>query len=349
MMKQILQKDIAEEVSSNPFYSNIKNTSFLVTGATGMLASYIVHLLAYLSKEKKQKIEIYALVRDQKKAKTYFEDYVGESFFHILIQDVCEKIDLSESVDYIIHAAGNASPYAIEHNPTDLIKANLLGTINLLDFSRKHPVKKILYTSTREVYGDVTNLPDGSFLSEDSVGLLDHYDNRSCYPESKKMAEQIFKSYGRQYHIPYVIARIAHVYGPGMNLKNDGRVMSDFISDVLGGKNIEMKSSGLAVRAFCYLSDAVNALFRILLTGNCTVYNVANENEPISVASLAQKIVTLGGTASQKVVYLKNADLSGYCTYVRKGLSTARLSQLGWAPRIPLDEGILRTIHSYRT
>lgn len=349
MNTDILLKDIEEEILSNPFYQNIKNTSFLITGANGMLANYMVRLLTFLAKEKRQNIEIYALVRNSEKAIASFGDYMGESYFHLLVQDVCGKIDAPGSIDYIIHAAGNASPYAIEHNPTDLIKANLLGTINLLDFSREHAVKKILYTSTREVYGDVQNLPDICFLEEDAVGLLDHYDNRSCYPESKKMAEQIFKSYGRQYQVPYVIARIAHVYGPGMNLYNDGRVMSDFISNILSGKNIEMKSAGSAIRAFCYLSDAVNALFRILAMGKYSVYNVANEDEPISVASLANKIVSLGGSSSQKTVYLQNADLSGYCTYTRKGLSTKRLRQLGWSPRICLDEGILRTLKYFRT
>src|SRR5690606_6501333 len=116
------------------------------------------------------------------------------------------------------------------------------------------------------------------------MGILDPLDYRSCYPESKRMAENLFKSYSLQHKVHFNILRIAHVYGPGIQIHNDGRVMGDLINDAINNRQIHLKSDGKAIRAFCYITDALEAIFRILINGkNDDSYNIANETEPVTI------------------------------------------------------------------
>ena len=255
---EIVQNDLNEISQSIKNIEKLKNTSILITGATGMLATYITYLLMYLNEHQDYQIKVFALVRNEKTAKQKFETFLKNSNFHLLVQDVTEEIKLTNQIDYIIHAAGSASPHFIVNDPVGIIKANTLGTINVMELARKCQVKKVLYTSTREVYGKV----DDNILeiTEDIVGKLDQMDSRSCYPESKRMGENICKSYGLQYNIPFNNVRIAHSYGPGMTIARDGRIMSDLIYYVVNCQNITLNSDGTAKRAFCYITDCIIAI-----------------------------------------------------------------------------------------
>ncbi|TLX73963.1 NAD-dependent epimerase/dehydratase family protein [Labilibacter sediminis] len=340
---KVVQDDMNLLYDSFKQWSKLKGQTVLITGATGMLASYTSFILMYLNESYAMDINILLLVRNKVKAKEMFGSEGNGVRF--LVQDVVDEINYEGKIDYIIHAAGGASPYQIINNPVGIINANIQGTINVLNFARTKEVKNILFTSTREVYGKIENV---SSISEDDFGSFNPLDDRSCYPESKRMAETIFSSYRKQYNTPYTIARIAHSYGPGMQIENDGRVMSDFIYDVLNRPEIVINSSGLAERAFCYITDAVVAMYAVLLNGKVgEAYNIANEEESVSLVDLAKMLCRL--SKGNKQVVTKDQDQTGvgYCNYKRVMLSTSKLRNLGWKPIVNLEEGLVKTLASF--
>ena len=193
-------------------------------------------------------------------------------------------------MDYVFLLAGNASPYFINSDPVGIMKCNLLGTINVLEYARKCHTIKVIFASTREVYG---KNDEAELLDEQALGTLNPLDDRSCYPESKRAAETLLKSYYLQYGVNFNTIRIAHSYGPTMKLENDGRVMADLMGDVVAGRDIMLKSSGEAVRAFLYITDAVVGMFTVLFHGApAMTYNLANETEPISIRDLARLLAS---------------------------------------------------------
>ena len=341
----VVQDDMKLMADTLVQWSNLKNKTVLVTGATGMLATYITYLLCYLHEERNYNIHVIVLCRTRSKAEDLFLPFLKETWFSLFCQDICDPIHCPTSVDYIFHLAGNASPYFIKNDPVGIIKSNLLGTYNIVEFARENKVQNIVFTSTREVYG---KNEDALMLSEDNYGVVNPLENRACYPESKRAAETLLYSYWLQYQIPFCVVRIAHCYGPGMKLKDDGRVMADLLSNVIEGENIVINSDGSAERAFCYITDAVIAMFYVLFNGKSgKAYNLANETEPISIKELAELLVSIRKDKQIKVVFeIPAITPSVYCNYKRTGLSTTELEKLGWYPKVCLRDGIIKTINS---
>ena len=342
----IIKEDLQRMSEARLPWRELDGKTVLITGATGMLASYVTWLLLYLHEHAGIHVSVVALCRNRQRAEQYFGSYVGKSYFSLLIQDVCEPIAYDEHIDYIFHLAGNASPHFINTDPVGIMKCNLQGTIHVLELARHQDVKRILFASTREVYG---KNDAAESLAEDSLGVLDSLDDRSCYPESKRAAESLLKSYSLQYGVPFNTVRIAHSYGPTMRLENDGRVMADLLSDVVAGRDIVLKSNGEAVRAFLYVTDAVIGMFTVLFLGDpSTAYNLANETEPISIKDLAHLLTSFRKDVNLKVVYdtQKSDNSKGYCAYRRIALDTRKLEALGWSPQISLKEGLSRTVFS---
>lgn len=343
---KIVQNDLLQMSQADLPWQLLNGKTVLITGATGMLASYVTWLLLYINEHKGSNVTVVALCRHKQKALDYFGRFMDKPYFHLLIQDVCEPILYDRPVDYVFNLAGNASPHFINIDPVGIMKSNLQGTINVLELVRHQAVKRVIFASTREVYGK--NDAAESFV-EDSFGVLDPLDDRSCYPESKRAAESLLKSYSLQYGVPFNTVRIAHSYGPTMKLENDGRVMADLLSDAVAGRDIFLKSAGDAVRAFIYITDAVIGMFTVLFHGNpSTAYNLANETEPISIKDLAHLLISLRKDIDLRLVYdtLYHDNSKGYCSYKRIPLDTSKLVALGWSPHISLQEGLSRTIFS---
>ena len=211
-------------------WKELDGKTILITGATGMLASYVTWLLLYLHEYDDIHVKVVALCRNRQKAEEYYGEWIGKPYFHLLIQDVCEPIAYEGKADYVFHLAGNASPHYINTDPVGIMKCNLLGTMNVLEYARDCQTKKVIFASTREVYG---KNEEAERLDEQVFGTLDPMDGRSCYPESKRAAETLLKSYYLQYGVNFNAVRIAHSYGPTMQLENDGRVMADLMGDVV--------------------------------------------------------------------------------------------------------------------
>ena len=322
-------------------WRELDGKTVLVTGATGMLASYVTWLLLYLHEHASINVSVVALCRNRQRAEQYFGSYVGKPYFQLLIQDVCEPIAYEGEVDYVFHLAGNASPYFINTDPVGIMRCNLLGTMNVLEYARDSQTKKVIFVSTREVYG---KNEEAELLDEQAFGTLDPLDDRSCYPESKRAAESLLRSYYLQYGIPYNVVRIAHSYGPTMTLENDGRVMADLMGDVVAGRDIVLKSSGEALRAFLYVTDAIVGMFTVLFHGETAkAYNLANETEPISIKDLAKLLAASRKDKNIQVV-VSESNQKGYCAYRRTALDTSAIEQLGWKPQISLKVGVNRVL-----
>jgi nucleoside-diphosphate-sugar epimerase len=224
------------------------------------------------------------------------------------------------------------------------IKANTLGTINLLELAVKNPVESFLFFSSSEVYGLVEN---GSATKEDNYGFLDPLNIRSCYAESKRMGETICASWYHQYKVQVKIARPFHTYGPGLDL-NDGRIYADFISDILHNRDIILKSDGTTRRTYCYLSDATVAFFLVLLNGkNAEAYNIGNPDCEFSVFELAQTIVNLFPGKKSKIKKIVSNSFIGNSVFPRISPDISKIKELGWQPKITASEGFHRTILSY--
>lgn len=340
----IVQEDLKDIISSSLPWEELNGKTVLVTGVNGMLACYITYTLLYLVEEKSVEITIVALTRSLEKTKSLYSPFMENNHFKVLVQDVSSPIIYDDNIDFILHFAGNASPTFINTDPVGIVKANLLGTFNVMELAKRSQTKRVLFASTREVYGAV----DAQILTEKSFGTLDPLDNRSCYPESKRAAETILHSYYSQFGLDNVIARIAHSYGPGMKITNDGRVMADFVGNAVHNENIVLNSSGEAVRAFLYLSDAIVALFTILFKGKSgEAYNVSNETEPLPIYQVAQMICEEFPEKDIRVVFSGERPKAGYCNYPRVGLDNSKLLSLGFMYRVGLKEGIIKTIKSY--
>ncbi|WP_314293337.1 NAD-dependent epimerase/dehydratase family protein [Fusobacterium periodonticum] len=341
----IVQEDMKDIYNEDILFNKLKNKSVLITGATGMLATYIVYFLYYLNLNRDINVKIYILARNRKKIEELFGAFTNDKNFIIVNQDVTNEILIKEKIDYIFHLASSANPKNILENPIGIIKANTLGTINICEFAVKNNAL-VFFASTREIYGKIEGK---EFVKEIDMGVCDCLEDRACYPESKRISETICKSYNLQYGMKYQICRIAHVYGPGMNIDNDGRIMSDIISDIVNNRNIILKSDGSAQRAFCYLSDAVRAIFFILLNGQENdVFNLSNEEEEISIKDLARLATELFLEKNIKVNYqISNNNSNLYTNYKRSKLDNSKLYDLGWKIKTNLKEGIKKTVLSF--
>lgn len=345
-MKYVESLDDMKILLNEDFINSIpRDTNIMITGCNGMIATYLIYFFCYLNDMKKSGINIYALTRNMEKTKNKYSDLMNRKDITFLNQDVNNKFDFDIDVDYLFHLASSADPKNIMEKPVDIIKANTIGLLNALDFAKEKNAK-LIFASTREIYGAVSE--DILDISESDVGVLDHLGARACYPESKKMAECLINSYNLQYDIPYTIFRIAHAYGPGMALK-DGRVMSDLIGNVVNNEDIVLKSDGSQVRAFCYLSDLISAMLYGSFESNNDIYNVANEDEQISILNLSKKLVSLFPEKNLSVTYRKMDDKEkeGYCDFKRTSLNTDKIRNLGWKPKVKLKEGLKKTVNSF--
>ena len=306
----------------------------LVTGATGLIGSCIVDVLLEANASFGKKFEIYALGRNEDRLMSRFGTADG---LNLIVQDVTEPI-IVEGLDYIIHAASNADPISYARYPVETIITNIQGAKSVLDYCKSKNTR-VLFTSTFEVYGKL----EQDEYDEEQYGIIDLNLIRSCYPESKRTAEMLFKSYTDEYGVDCVIARLSSIYGPTMK-DDDSKAHAQFIRNALAGKNIVLKSKGDQIRTYCYVMDAVSGLLAVLFRGESgEVYNVANENSIVSIAELAQTIADYAGT---KVVFdLPNeVESKGFSKAQNCVLKTGKIKDLGWNGRYDLKAGISETL-----
>lgn len=346
-MNRIIKEDMEYIYQFNPeMWEKFRNKTVLITGAYGMLPSYMVYMLIFLNeKDPKFNIQIVALVRNIEKLRKRFGKYVQKSYFHSYIADVCKPIQCEIPVHYIIHGASPASSQYYSINPVGVLMPNVLGTFYTLELAREKNVEGYLYFSSGEVYGKI----EKERIYEMDGGYVNPADVRSCYGEGKRVGETMCASYSHQFHIPTCMVRPSHTYGPTMDIENDSRVFSEFVGNVIRNENIAIKSDGLASRNFCYIADATLAYFMVLLSGGMgEAYNVANESGKITIRELAELLCNMFPEKKIKVTYQKqDANYLENQHKVHSMQSTDKLKKLGWYPNFDLEEGFKRTIESF--
>ena len=330
------QKDILHIFKADLPWDKLSGCNILVTGATGLIGGCLVESLMM---NPNRDYHVYAYGRNEERARKRFAEFVDDEAFHFIRYDVMEPLDSEVRFDYIIHAASNASPNFFAQKPVEVIKSNIDGVANLMEYGLTHGMKRFLYVSSGEVYGE----GDGRVFTEDYSGYVDCTKPRSCYPTSKRAAETLCVSYAAEYGADVVIARPCHVYGPHFT-EQDNRVYAQFIRNVLRGEDIVMKSTGEQFRSWCYVVDCASALLHILLKGeNREAYNIADEKSNISIRELAETIAKIGG--KNVVVDVPDADeQKGFNVVTKSIFATDKLELLGWRAQSNMLDGLNHTI-----
>lgn len=317
----------------------LRNASILVTGATGLIGSCAVDVLAVASNEFGANIKIYALGRDKNKIGKRF----GKNVMPI-VQDIVDPLDKEMEYDYIIHGASNADPKSYAKQPVETILTNVIGNKNILDYCRTHLKTRMILTSSFEVYGEIKGQ---DVYSENMSGIIDQTMLRNGYPESKRCCELLVRSYVDEYGINAVIARLPSVYGPTM-LNSDSKAHAQFIGNALNGESIVLKTKGEQKRTYCYVIDVVSALFKILCAGqNGEIYNISNENSVASIAEVAKTCAEMAGT--EVVFDLSDAvEAKGFSQQKNCILDNKKLRNLGWSGKYSLRDGLAETLEYLR-
>ena len=303
----------------------------LVTGGAGFLGSHLCERLL------KQKCEVLCVDNFYTGRRENIAHLIGDPYFEIMRHDV--TFPLYVEVDEIYNLACPASPIHYQRDPVQTTKTSVHGAINMLGLAKRLKAK-ILQASTSEVYGDPAVHPQ----PESYTGNVNPVGIRACYDEAKRCAETLFFDYYRQHALNIRVARIFNTYGPRM-LPNDGRVVSNFIVQALGGEALTIYGNGAQTRSFCFVEDMIEGLMRLMDAPNDLVgpVNLGNPHE-ISIKELAERVIALVGSRSQIVSKpLPSDDPKQRCPDI--GLARERLN---WEPTIALDAGLAATVAYFR-
>jgi dTDP-glucose 4,6-dehydratase len=303
----------------------------LISGAAGFIGS---HLCERLLEEGYEVIGLDNLITGLERNISHLRN---APHFEFRIHDVTKPLPASERIDYVIHAASPASPKDYLEHPIETLDVGSIGTKNMLEAAERHGAK-FLITSTSETYGDPAIHPQ----VESYWGNVNPVGPRSCYDESKRFAEAITMAYHRARGVRTSIARIFNTYGPRMKL-NDGRVVPAFLDHALRGEPITIFGDGSQTRSFCYVSDLVDGLYRLMLSEEAYPVNLGNPHE-LTICQFADVISQATGAQSGTVHQPLPEDDP---KQRRPDIGKARRI-LGWEPRVLLEEGIRRTIEYFR-
>ena len=317
-------------------YDDLAGKTVAVTGATGLVGSYLLRALDAVGRAHGLHLHLIALCRKPETAK---ERLSGMDCLTFLPYDACAPLSADFRADYVVHAASNAHPLAFSSDPVGTMQANLLGTMQLLERLR-NTSGRLLFLSTGEIYGENPNLPS---FDEHSFGSVDPMRFRSCYPESKRAAETLCASYVQQYGVDALVARLTYTYGPTITRENS-RADAQFLRCALEGRDIVLKSPGSQIRSYCYAADSASALITLLLKGEPgEAYNVANPDCNPSIREYAQTLADLAGV-QLKFDLPPEAERAGYSAVTRAVLDPGKLMGLGWRAAYDLRTGLAHTL-----
>lgn len=338
-MNRVLEDDLKTIIAEDLSWEKLKNKTVMITGASGMVGSYMLYVLLMLNDEKHYGIKVDAVMRNVNKLP---EEIRNREDVNVVVADVTKDIPDVGDIDYIIHAASPASPLIMQNQPVETIAANTIGTFKTLELAKKKNAEGYLFISSREIYGQ----PDEGqeFFYENTYGFVDQLNPRSCYSEGKKAAETMCVCFHEEYGLNTKIARLAHTYGPGMSIY-DGRVQADFLKNVYHNEDIVLKSEGTAVRTYTYIADAIAGMYRILLDSEDIVYNIGNEAGKVSIRDLAEILVSIYPERGLKLVFdIPEGGTKGTAPYTLGILSSEKLRKLGWNPKYSVKDGFKRTL-----
>ncbi len=334
----VLQKDVEivqEDLSE--FEGRIRKSTFLVTGCAGFLGSWFCDIL--------RSFDARILGVDNLSSGSEKNvNHMKKEGFTLIRRDV-SRLKIDEEIDYIVHMACIASPPLYQKYPIETLDASVLGTRNMLEIARVKSIKGFLFTSTSETYGDAEQFP----TPEDYWGNVNPIGPRAVYDEGKRVAETYCMAYYHKHGLPIRISRIFNTYGPRLDVKSTsqyGRVIVKFIDQALNDEPVTVYGDGSQTRSFCYVTDLIEGLFKLLLTPNINgeVINLGNDQE-ISILNLAKLIVDMTGSKSNIIFHQLPKDDP---KRRRPDITKAR-KILGWKPKTSLEQGLTKTIEWLQT
>jgi UDP-glucuronate decarboxylase len=344
----IISEDLSVIAQYDIPWRILKNKTLLITGGAGFIGSYLIKSLLTASQFYQLNIKVICITRDLSNLNYRLTNLKNFESLKVITHDICEPLpkDIPRA-DYVIHCASHASPKYYGVDPVGTLLSNTVGTKQLLAYAQSNGSEKFVFFSSGEVYGIPPRF--GENITEVDFGYMDPMDLRSCYGESKRIGEAMCASWSNQYGLNTSVIRPFHTYGPSLFL-DDGRVFSDFIADVIAKRNIVVKGDGLAMRPFCYISDAITGFLTVILKGECSqAYNIGNPNAEISVRDLALLVANIFPERNIGVDFLQSNPNPNYLPskISRSCPSIDKIRSLGWQPKIALIDGFRRTIESY--
>ncbi len=339
-------------------FARLAGNRLLITGGAGFLGHYLVQAVLHWNRTNGKPAPIDLTVYDSfvRGTPDWLQEFKGEPHFTLRQHDMTAALptDMGD-FQYVIHAAGIASPTYYRKYPIETMDTNVSGLRALLDYARQRqngprPVAGFLFFSSSEIYGDPT--PQDIPTPETYRGNVSCTGPRACYDEAKRYGETLCVNFARQYGIPAKIARPFNNYGPGLKI-TDRRVLPDFARDVFAGRDIVLLSDGAPKRTFCYVADAVIGYYKILVRGGSgEAYNIGVEVPEISVRQLADLVASnareLFGYAG-RVVHQASSDgdylldnPSRRCPVIAKARA-----DLGYEPTVTLEDGLRRSLLWY--
>lgn len=329
-MNEVVREDILDFVKSFDLSDRIEKTTFLITGATGLIGSSLIRCLLALDKS----VRIFAPVRNLKKVAELYDESQIEKV-HFIECDITQyDYESLGNIDFIVHcAAPTSSKFFVEH-PVETFEIIVDGTKKMLQLARQKQVKSMVYLSSLEVYGET--LDDSSAVDESFQGYLDPVSVRSSYPMAKRATENLCSLYAAEYGVPVKVARLTQTTGAGI-AKDDNRIIAQFARLAAQNRDIILHSTGESARPYCYVTDAISALLYILLKGEKgECYNVANESTYISAKGMAEFVRENVNPNIQVKVELD--DSQGYAPPTKLRLDASKLKKLAWQPKYGLKE-----------
>ena len=324
-------------------WEKLQNTSVLISGATGLIGSFLIDVLMWRNTNENANCQIFALGRSVEKAQKRFAYCVDSPFLHFIAHDINTPLlgKTDETIDYVLHLASNTHPVAYATDPIGTITTNIIGLKNMLDFSVQHHAKRFAFASSNEIYGE--NRGDQELFDEYYCGYIDCNTLRAGYPESKRCGEALCQAYLKQKGLDVVIPRFTRSYGPTM-LESDTKAISQFIKKAVAGEDIVLKSAGNQYYSYTYMADAVSGLLTVLLLGKTgEAYNIADQSSDITLKDLAATLANIAGT---KVIFeIPDAtEKAGYSKATKARLNGKKLQKLGWNLNYNIMSGLKRTV-----